>query len=204
MNYRRSGGGPQQRSLWLGAVMPAAARGGGAAIGAGGPPAASSAAAPAAGGAAAGGASAALYARVFAHHARDGQVSSAQFATLVRCCGFAPTDAELDALRAKVGGRQTLSEGDFLALVTGSGLQSQTAKAEVVDALYGFNKLRGVDSDFISKSDLKTALMRVGAGPLAAKEFEDVLQAIQDRNVETNSRGDVSIAGFVDRVLLML
>jgi hypothetical protein len=32
--------------------------------------------------------------------------------------------------------------------------------------------------------------MRVGAGPLAAKEFEDVLKAIQDHKVETNI-GDV-------------
>jgi Ca2+-binding EF-hand superfamily protein len=150
------------------------------------------------------GANTTLYARVFEHHARNGQVPSAQLATLVRCCGFAPTDAELDALRKKVGGRQSLNEGEFLALVTGSGLQSQTAKAEIVDALYGFNKLRGVDSDFVSKSDLKTALMRVGAGPLAAKEFEDVLKAIQDHKVETNSRGDISIAGFVEKVLLIL
>ena len=46
--------------------------------------------------------------------------------------------------------------------------------------------------------------MRVGAGPLAAKEFEDVLKAIQDHKVETNSRGDISIAGFVEKVLLIL
>jgi hypothetical protein len=41
------------------------------------------------------------------------------------------------------------AQGEFLALVTGSGLQSQTAKTEIVHALYGFNKLRGVDSDFV-------------------------------------------------------
>jgi hypothetical protein len=41
------------------------------------------------------------------------------------------------------------AQGEFLALVPGSGLQSQRANTEIVHALYGFNKLRGVDRDFV-------------------------------------------------------
>jgi len=142
--------------------------------------------------------------RVFSQHAQAGRgLAVADVPKLLSCCGLALTSDEVAKVLNQFKSAPTVSEAQFLAVAESAHVTSGDPRREVSRALYDFVRLRGHDSDFIARQDLRLALTKIGQGVLSGREVDEFFARLAATNVSRNSRGELSINEVCSKALLL-
>mmetsp|Transcript_11971 Transcript_11971/g.17115 ORF Transcript_11971/g.17115 Transcript_11971/m.17115 type:complete len:135 (+) Transcript_11971:25-429(+) len=120
---------------------------------------------------------------------RDGYVNAEEMAWILRASGFAPTEAEMQAIIDQTGGDKV--DYNFVQRVSHN-LNKIAPRAELIEAMKTFDQ---DDTGLIPESDMRNVLTAMGESLTADQAFELMEMAGVDKDNKIN------LNKFVDMLL---